>query len=59
MMMDLMSVFEIKHTLDCLINRVKSHQSVERIMKELETTAASYGDLARQIEKQMEAQMSS
>lgn len=57
--MDLMSVFEIKHTLDCLINRVKSHQSVERIMKELETTAASYGDLACRIEKQMEAEMSS
>ena len=55
--MDLMSVFEIKHTLDCLIARVKSHQSVERVMKELETTAASYGELARMIENQMEMEM--
>jgi len=59
MMMDLMSVFEINHTLDSLINRVKFHQSVERIMKELEMTAASYNDLACQIEKQMEAEMMS
>lgn len=58
-MMDLMSVFQIKHTLDCLIDRVKSQQSVERVMKELETTAASYGELARMIEKQMEMEMMS
>ena len=58
-MMDLMSVFQIKHTLDCLIDRVKSQQSVERVMKELETTAASHGELARMIEKQMEMEMMS
>ena len=56
-MMDLMSVFEIKHTLDCLIDRVKSQQSVERVMKELEATAASYGELALMIENQMEMEM--